>query len=205
MKVNICILITQLVFLGILLSNCASYSSFQTARTTDQGELSATGGIGYHEEGNESFVNMSVRYGLADSLDIGVTYNQTHNGSTLVLGDIKLTVKSNSPGFHHAVGFGISPLLNEYEGLAFHAPYYASFHTPGEKLAFYVNPRAIYYIDWRPAEEGSNTGLGFGTSFGLKIGRKFSLMPEWSFLAGQFNEAFEMNNLLSVGIGINLN
>ena len=191
-------------WLIVQLAGCASYASFQTAQTTSNGELSATGGIGYHEEGEEPHLNLSMRYGLADSVDIGVVYNQTQNGSTLVMADVKLSVKSNSPGFHHAVGFGVSPIFNEYEGLAFHAPYFASFYTPHERLAVYLNPRLIYYIDMRDNPENSNTGLGFGTSVGLKIGKKFSVLPEWSFLAGQFDNRFEVNNLLSIGFGINV-
>ena len=194
----------QLWVLLWLLSSCASYSSFQTAQTTELGELAVAGGIGYHEEGNEPYLNLSARYGLADSIDIGIGYNQTQNGSTLIMGDVKLRVKSNSPGFHHAVGFGLSPVLYQNEGLIFHAPYFASFHTPNEKISVYANPRVLYYIDMRQEAE-SNTGLGFATSFGMKLGRKFSVIPEWSFVAGQFEDAFEINNLISIGIGINLN
>ena len=53
-----------------LLINCASYSSFQTARTLPQGKVSGTAGLGYNYLGEESFVDLALRVGLEDSLTI---------------------------------------------------------------------------------------------------------------------------------------
>lgn len=196
--------IVCLIALMLSLHSCVSYSSFQTAQTTEKGQIAGTAGFGYNEEGEEFYYDLGIRYGFSDSVDIGFKYNRTIDGGTLVLADAKMEVRTKTPGFYQAVGFGVSPIFNQQEGLAFHAPYYASFETIGKKLTFNINPRAIYLIDMRENPENSNTGLGFGGTVGFKIGKKVSIMPEFSILGGQYDGKFEINNFMSVGLGINV-
>lgn len=186
-----------------LLINCTSYSSFQTARTLPQGKVSGTAGLGYNYLGEESFVDLALRVGLEDSVDIGLKANFTNWGSTLIMGDIKKQLATQSPNFNSALGIGLSAVTADDEGVALHFPAYFSFHSSNQKLALYLNPRVFYYLDLRNSQERShnNSGLGAGNSVGLKLGNRFAIMPEYSFFVGQYNDELKVNNLFSVGLG----
>ncbi|WP_421892434.1 hypothetical protein [Marinoscillum sp.] len=186
-----------------LLINCASYSSFQTARTLPQGKVSGTAGLGYNYLGEESFVDLALRVGLKDSVDIGLKANFTNWGSSLIMGDLKKQLATSSPNFSSALGLGFSAVTADDEGMALHVPAFFSFHSTNQKLALYLNPRVFYFFDLRNSEDRShnNSGPGVGNSVGLKLGNRFAIMPEYSFFVGQYNDELKVNTLFSVGLG----
>lgn len=190
--------------LSPLLMQCASYSSFQTAKTMAPGKTALSVGFGANYLSDLSYLDLGCRTGIADHTDIGVKINYTALGSSLVMLDLKREIPSNLPHFNSAIGVGISPVFLSDLGIAVHLPAYFSWAFSGNICTIYANPRILYYLDLAFQEEGvpSNTGPGTGSSFGLKIGRDVSIMPEYSVLLGKYEGNLKVNSLFSVGIGI---
>ncbi|WP_421874801.1 hypothetical protein [Marinoscillum sp.] len=188
----------------LTLMHCASYSSFQTAKTLEKGELSGSVGLGNNYLGEEPFVDIALRTGVADDMDVGAKLNVTNYGSSMALVDMKKQLSAGDGPVYHAVGLGAGFIFSDDKGVAIHLPYYLSLHSADNLWTFYTNPRALYFIDGDQEDEFQNTGPGLGSSFGIKVGRKFSLMLEYGFVYGQYDGENHFNNLLSGGIGINI-
>ena len=187
---------------GICLQmGCASFGSYQTAQTIEKGKVSVTGGLGNNTEPNEAFLHFQLRTGIGDSTDIGLSQNFTGNGSTVTMLDIKRQINTQSSQFKSAFGGGIGAVYNDEGGVVLQIPTYFSYHSKNDLLAIYCNPRGFLYIDTAYDE---NTGLGFANSFGVKIGKKFAAVPEWSMMMGRYDGSFEVTHLLSVGLGFNI-
>ena len=182
------------------LINCASLSSFQTANTLEKGEMSATLGSGYNHLAEETYGDVGIRYGVGNQSDLGIKYNKTGLGSQVLLVDYKKQI-SDDEKLKTAFGFGVSPLWDGDDGVALHLPYYWSMHSSTNLFSIYANPRLLYYIS---ADDQSQSSLGLGNSLGLKIGKKLSVMPEWSFVMGEPRGSFDVNHLFSIGVGFNV-
>ncbi len=206
MKTYSTCLFISVLLAPLLLINCVSYSSYQTARTLPTGKVSGSAGLGYNYLGDESFVDIALRAGLGDSIDIGAKFNYTGFGSAHFMLDMKKEMSNKLPNFHTAVGVGLSSVMADDLGLAVHLPVYFSFHSPNQKLTLYLNPRAFYYLDLRDEleREFNNSSLAAGNTVGLKLGNKFSIMPEYSFFVGKHDDEVKLNTLFSVGLGFNV-
>ena len=185
-------------------TSCVSYSSFQSARTLEKGKVSISVGAGSNERAEEGYGDVAFRVGVEDSLDMGLKFNSTSFGSILVMLDVKKQLPSQSKNISNAVGFGVSPVFDDEEGVAFHIPAYISFHSTNDFFTTYINPRVFYYMDFLKADGFNNSGLGYGNSLGFKIGKKFAVMPEWSFFVAKYQDEAELNNFFSIGLGWNV-
>lgn len=183
-----------------ILTSCASYSSFQTARTVEKGTLAGSLGAGNNYLGDEGFVDIKLRAGIADSADLGATFNYTMWGSTVIGLDFKKQLKTKGQEFQVALGGAISSVSGDDQGLALHLPAYISRHSPNEKLTVYLNPRLLYYFDLNDDAEYDNSGFAVANSLGLKFGNRISLMPEWGLLYGRHNVTMKVNNFFGVGL-----
>lgn len=188
----------------LLLMHCASYSSFQTANTVEKGQIAGSGGIGKNHLADELYGDVSVRVGAGDSLDIGARFNYTVFGSSVLTIDGKRQLYTKVDNVKAAVGFSVAQVFADDLGVAFQVPFYLSIASHQEHLTFYVSPRAIYYLDCRQSAEYNNSTFGAGQTMGIKIGNRFSLMPEWGVLYGRHDDAWKLNNFFSVGIGLNI-
>lgn len=170
----------------------------------EPGEVSGSLGLGNNYLGKEPFVDLALRTGINETMDVGAKLNITNYGSSLATIDLKRRLTSNSTVLHHAVGFGTSLVFSDDKGVVLHVPYFLSMHTPNDKIALYTNPRLLYFIDGDQEDSFANNGPGLGSSFGIKIGKKISFMFEYGFLYGEYDGDTHFNNLLSGGIGINV-
>jgi len=117
-------LLTSVILAGAYLSSgCISISSFQTARTQKKDEASGFFGVGYEslvipkkssdelvsefqeeiEEIKVPILEGGMRYGLTDSLDIGIRY--TVPGT--LAGEVKYQLTGHDSNLATAIGFGL--------------------------------------------------------------------------------------------------
>lgn len=183
------------------LTSCVSYSSLQTAKTVEKGKLAGSVASGNNSEAEETFHQVYLRAGIAERTDFGTAINYTPLSNTLIMLDVKHMLKTKDSSFNMSIGGGISPIFGDDHGLALHLPYYFSLHSNNEKLASYFTPRFFYYFDLDKESDYNNSGFGLGSSFGIKFGNRFSIMPEWSFVYGRHNNSLKFNTLFSIGLG----
>lgn len=188
--------------------SCKPLSSMQTARTTDKGTFAYGGTYGVVASDEEVFptVEGSVRYGFLDRWDAGfkidiwgLMYLDT---KLQIIGDRHSSFAASTGAGLGFCDFGIKEKTNIYH-LA--APLYFSYH-PSLWLGLYCNPRYVHEIMYLDNGDNPNTlkqGDYAGTSFGIRIGKRWALVTEYSFLLNLFEK--EKFTQMSIGIvrGIN--
>lgn len=191
-----------LVIMTLLLSNCASISGFQTARTTPEETVVVSPAINLakaydldvdSETTNNDplipIVDVTARYGVTENIDIGIKINTTMQFTADMkyqfYGDqeSKLAL-ATGPG----VGFFVVQIEDNFN-VNFHFPLYASYH-PKENIHLYLSPRYILQLvpDGRLNYYGFNSGVLFGKriKFGLDFGYFALEAPE--------DETISLNN-----------
>lgn len=176
----------------ILISGCASLSSFQTAKTLPVGEHQTHVAAGFLK-GKVANYDISLpvleamyRQGLSEKLDFGVKYTFP----VTLVGDIKYNLVGNDlPGKGTSVnpvavaaGLGAGYLRvtsgdNTSNLIDVYVPVYFSFHT-SESFATYLAPKYILRI-----MTGSSSGTSHlvAPTLGVMIGKKAGVALEGAY------------------------
>lgn len=212
-KTNLSILIFPILL--FLISGCASLTGFESGRTSGlnhgffSASLNATKTPDFDIPAADSLdipsfyfpnVELSLKYGVLEKLDIGVKANTNLN--LLVDAKYQILGDQQSPAAV-SVGLGVgsfgfpSPLWNVQ------IPVYFSLH-PTESLAIYVNPRYTYQF-----AVGDISGVGHlgytGGNVGVLIGKDFRLGLDaglYNVRAGNVVGRVDLQTYLSFGIGL---
>lgn len=197
--------------LCILFSNCASLTGFETGKTSgkDQGYFSASLNANRTPDFNlddddesESFffpnIEVGVRYGLAEKIDIGLKANSYFNivmdGKFQVVGD-----QDSEAAVSLGAGIGtFGPVAGLWH---VQIPAYFSFH-PSEDFAFYLSPRHVTQFAAGDLSAGS---LNY---FGGNAGIEFGKTNKFGFDIGAYNisssEANDIESLFTFGFGLKI-
>jgi hypothetical protein len=191
MRVNI-------FFAGIaaLLSGCASMSTMQTARTNDKGQFTGFFGGGAVNSDlalgeldtisiSAPFLEVGGRYGVSDKLDVGL--------KLAIIGTAVADAKYQFLGtkeskFAGSIGLGLGYLSvssDDSKSKIFDVmtPAYFSYH-PNDWFSLYTSPRYVLRINSYTTETdatGSSTSNWYGVTGGMRIGRKFAFLGEYSY------------------------
>lgn len=205
-----------LAITAILLSSCASMTSFQTARTTDKGKFGYGFGGGSVSSSlaikdvdtiniSAPFLEFSGRYGISDKLDIGAKLTLI---GTSVLDAKYQFLGDKKSKFASSAGFGlgyISITGDDIKSNIFDiiVPMYFSYH-PTDWLAIYANPKYVLRLNSYSGdnESGSSNSNWYGLTSGLRFGKRVGFLVEYSYFANnQFSQPF---NQVAVGIAIGI-
>ncbi len=205
---------TGLAAMALLLSNCASLSGFQDARTVgmDRADLAVSLNLSQSPDFNdweelEDSINADIpnfffpslefggRYGVAENVDINAKVNSNLNLSigakVQLLGDRESTT---ALAIGAEVGtFGlISGLWNVQ------IPVYLSLH-PNERFSLYLSPRYIYQFS---SYAGADAGLNYiGGNAGLLFGRRHKFGLDIGYYNVGNSNIDNSIGLLQIGIG----
>ncbi len=200
----------------VLLSGCASMSTMQTARTTNEGEVGYSFGGGYVSTEmpiedvdtlsiNAPMLEVGARYGVNDKLDVGgkitIIGTAVADAKYQFLGDKESKVAGSA-------GFGIGYLSMEsgdtksnlYDLMV---PAYFSYH-PAEWLSFYTSPKYVFRLNAYDSgeETGSEASHWYGAGAGMRIGKKTGVFIEYTYFGNtEYEDPFSQIN---AGIGIRI-
>ena len=175
------------------MTSCASISTMQTARTTEQGSFGFGAGgsvVKFDTEIADSTVSLAgplmevmLRYGVTDKLDVGFKAG--------LIGTTGLDAKYMLVGDHESVfalsaGASAGYLSGDINGsefsiIDFSVPVYASIH-PTSWFSVYATPR--YLLRITSDVDGSITGNWFGTTAGVRLGGRVGVVAEYSYMNG---------------------
>ena len=195
---------------------CSSISSFQGAQTVKSGETSHTVGFGTLssdtasdvaglevDENDTSGISVPMfeymfRYGINDSMDFGLrTTGWVHGG------DFKW--KFMDGPFSMATGIGFSRLSitsegttssSEFSATDIYVPLYMEYAT-SDSLSFYITPKYMnrsYTSEFTDSTDASlnsesSSSIGFtGASLGLKWGKEWGVILEYSTMSGSVDD-----------------
>lgn len=213
--------ITSVAIVVALFSSCASMSSMQTARVTNQGEVAFGVGGGYVStdiqlgeaetiEIAAPLMEVTARYGITERLDVGAKLG--------IIGTAGLDAKYQFLGDRHSTlassaGLGVYYLSltsssgdteSESSIVDLHIPVYLSVH-PTDFFAFYAVPKFIVrrnnYSVNATSETASSNWMGVTT--GIRLGRKTGFFAEYSYFGTSSYDAPLGQFMLGIGIGIN--
>lgn len=196
------------LFLAIVMfSSCVSNKSFQTARTTNQGELGYGFGLAVPEltyipdatDLGGIAGELFARYGITEKLDIGI--NVTLLGTSGL--DLKYQyLGDKESAFAGALGFSFATSSIENNNVNsttydITLPAYFSYHA-GDALALYASPRVVQRVS-------ENNGTFGGIIGGTRIGtERFAVFAEYVYLhsaKGNYSNHKQLN--IGIGFGIN--
>lgn len=222
-KYLVLIMLEVIVLLVLLLTGCASMSTMQTARTTNKGEVGGSGGagivdakipVGHDTAGHITtadfilpFLEGNFRYGITDNLDLGFKF--TFIGTAVLDAKYQFIGDKQSP-FAVSTGFGIGYLnllrsetkSNIYD---FMVPLYVSAH-PVNWFAAYMNPKFVlrYQIESGNVTTTITNSIWYGSTFGLRFGKKFALFTEYSYFRNTEMRDVPFNQF-TFGLAYNIN
>lgn len=203
--------LSAVVAVGLIFSNCASLTGYQTARTVGEGngELIASLNVSQTPEfdfdnndttdvDNFFFPNLEVsgRYGVIEKLDIGLRLNTNLN----VAVDAKYQfIGDRESPVAVAAGFGVGTFGLVAALWNVQVPLFVSFH-PSEKVDIYIAPR---YIAQFAAGDLSGSLSYFGGNAGIMFGKR----TKFGFDAGIYNISAARQDLLPIatfGFGVKI-
>ncbi len=185
MKTNLLFILAAL----FLFTSCASFTGFQTGRTSGKGNMVLTGSINMQGDRPEintestrlnrgrAILEIHTQHGIGENTDIGLKLSTAGIFSV----DVKQQIvggKDRKFALSTGLAFGSSLFVALYSQV----PLYLSFH-PQKNLAFYVNPRLTTYNynvfganDFTFYRSGS-AGVLFGERIKVGIDLSYSQIP----------------------------
>lgn len=213
MKKNSFVSLLAFVAVAFLLSGCAQFSGFQTARTVDKGggEISlAVGGLSTQVDfdidststgdftATVPFLEAGGRWGLGEKVDMGLRISSTLN---MTLDARYQFVGDKTSLFAMAIGGGIGYQggIGGFNLFQTQFPLYMSVH-PTDNLGIYLTPR--FAAQFATSSGGGSVNWG-GFSSGVEIGRNVRFGADVSFFRIINNQdIFDTLNFFQVGIGV---
>lgn len=217
MKKNLCKHAVIATAFGVILSACASMSTMQTARTTEQGEFAYSVGVGQVQTEADLFdttvtikmpmIEIAGRFGIIENLDAG--FKMTLIGT--FVGDVKYQFYGdNSSLLAASGGFGLGRLTmtsgvfeNKTTDLMF--PVFASVH-PTDWIGVYMSPKYIFRLNkstnTETKESESFNSHWYGATMGVRLGRENALFAEYSLFANNVSD-FNFKQI-NVGVGFKI-
>lgn len=213
MKKNAFVGLLAFVAVAFLLSGCAQFSGFQTARTVDKGggEISlAAGGLGTQIDfdidstiGGDftavvPFLEVGGRWGLGEKVDMGLRLSTTLN---MMLDARYQFVGDKTSLFAMAIGGGIGYQggIGAFNLFQTQVPLYLSVH-PADNVGIYLTPR--FAAQFVTSSGGGSVNWG-GFSSGVEIGRNVRFGADVSFFRIINDQnIFDALNFFQVGIGM---
>jgi hypothetical protein len=200
----------------ILFSSCASMSTMQTARTTDKNKFAYIVGLSVVKTDipigtidtikiNAPVVDLGVRYGVTDKLDVGAKIS--------IIGTATIDVKYQFLGDKTSKIAGSIGLGGGYISLQINAskihlydfmlPVYFSYH-PTNWLGLYCCPKYVFRItnnnDYINNTITNISSHWYGATGGIRIGKRIAFLAEYSYFGtSQLTEPFSQ---ISGGISI---
>ena len=199
MKVNL----LSGIFALFLFSSCASFTGFQTGRTSGKGNMDMTVSANYQGSGFESDDNddderveiavleVHNQYGVGENSDVGLRLST----AGIISVDFKQQIvggKDKKFALSAGAVVGSSFAVSLYTQV----PLYLSYH-PQENLAFYLNPRFTNYYTIEDEAKFYNSGSA-GVLFGKNV--KFGLDFSYSEVPLDFDLGSDAS-IFSVGLG----
>lgn len=191
----------------VLLGSCVSMSTMQTGRTVGEGnsELNIGGSVVKLEtifdtdttDLNGGLLEGDFRYGITDKLDAGLKISLLGTsglyGKYQLVGDqeskFALSAGLSAGYLNITTGEGDDEVSNTTVDVA--VPVFASVH-PTEWLSIYAAPR--YTLRF-----GGGTSNWYGGTGGIRLGNKFAVFAEYSFVDS--DSAVEPLSQITGGIG----
>lgn len=198
---------------ALLLTGCAQFSGFQTARTVDQGggEIHlAAGGLGTQINFDvDTFINENItatvpflevggRWGLGEKVDMGLRLSTTLN---MTLDARYQFVGDKSSVFAMAIGGGIGYQggIGPFNLFQTQVPLYMSVH-PADNVGIYLTPR--FAAQFATSSGGGSVNWG-GFSTGVELGRNIRFGADLSYFRIINNqEIFQALNFFQIGVGM---
>ena len=214
MKANLLMGLSALACASIF-SSCVSVSSLQTARTTEKGEIGwgvSASAVSFDDQGVLDTLGsdqdvylplseVSVRYGVTDKLDVGLKLGviglTTLDAKYMLVGDHESPFALSAGASFGFVTVSSGDLRTGIYDIA--VPVYASYH-PAEWLAVYATPR----YNLRLFQGTETVPVSFlGTSAGVRIGKRFGVVAEYSYMANLSGGAAHQQYSAGIVLGIN--